>query len=591
MTLAIRRRHGEDHSECDAGDIAQLLRRLYRSRGVDAGQDLRYPLSALISPVDLSGLDAAVDLLWQALQQQRSILVVGDFDVDGATSTALALSALKAFGYQHVDFLVPNRFKTGYGLTPGIVEMAAQRDAELIITVDNGISSIDGVAAAEQLGIDVLVTDHHLPGEQLPAATAIVNPNQGGCNFASKALAGVGVVFYVMTALRRRLRQQGWFQHTALPEPNMAQYLDLVALGTVADVVPLDYNNRILVHHGLQRIRAGKTGPGILALLRIAGRNPAQLVASDLGFAVAPRLNAAGRLDDMSHGIRCLLAQSQAEAQSLALELDNLNGERKQIEQDMQRQALACIEAIDLSQQHLPFGLCLYEPGWHQGVVGILAARIREKYHRPVIAFADAGDAMIKGSARSIPGLHIRDALDRVAAQHPGLLKKFGGHAMAAGMELAKSDFDAFSQAFDAVVRGELQQQDLNGEILSDGVLPAQLMALEIANTLREAGPWGQHFPEPVFDGEFIVHRQKLVGGHHLKLELADVRQPGQQLDAIWFNIDTQCWPMPGLQRARLVYRLDANEFRGFVNLQLMVEHLEPVAPATDVVEKAPGLG
>jgi single-stranded-DNA-specific exonuclease len=345
----------------------------------------------------------------------------------------------------------------------------------------------------------------------------------------------------------------------------------------VADVVPLDYNNRIFVHHGLRRIRAGNTGPGILALLRIASRNPAQLVASDLGFTVAPRLNAAGRLDDMSHGIRCLLSQSEAEAQSLALELDSLNSERKQIEQDMQREALAQLEGVDLSQQVLPFGLCLYDPGWHQGVIGILAARIREKYHRPVIAFADAGNGTIKGSARSIAGLHIRDALDRVAVQQPGLLHKFGGHAMAAGMELAQRDFDRFASAFDAVLRSELKEQDLEGEILSDGVLPPELMGLEMARTLREAGPWGQHFPEPVFDGEFIVHQQKLVGGRHLKLVLADARHPQQELDAIWFNIDPDSWPMPGLQRARLVYRLDANEFRGFVNLQLMVEHLEPL--------------
>ena len=584
MSLAIRRRPGDHHDGDEAHGaraevgLEALLARLYRTRGVGADQDLRYPLTALLPPDDLAGMGEAVALLWQALQQQRSILVVGDFDVDGATSTALALSALNAFGYERVDFLVPNRFETGYGLTPEIVEMAAQRGAELIITVDNGISSIDGVAAAVALGMDTLVTDHHLPGAELPSATVIVNPNQAVCDFGSKALAGVGVVFYLMVALRRQLRDRGWFADRGLVEPNMTQFLDLVALGTVADVVPLDYNNRIFVHHGLQRIRAGKTGPGILALLRIAGRNPAQLVASDLGFAVAPRLNAAGRLDDMSHGIRCLLAQSEAEAQSLALELDSLNSERKQIEQDMQREALAQLDGIDLSQQALPFGLCLYDPGWHQGVVGILAARIREKYHRPVIAFADAGNGVIKGSARSIPGLHIRDALDRVAVQQPDLLHKFGGHAMAAGMELAQRDFDRFAGAFDAVLRSELKEQDLQGEILSDGVLPPELMGLEMARTLREAGPWGQHFPEPVFDGEFIVHQQKLVGGRHLKLVLADARHPGQELDAIWFNIDADNWPMPGLQRARLVYRLDANEFRGFVNLQLMVEHLEPLS-------------
>jgi single-stranded-DNA-specific exonuclease len=573
--MIIRRRQAAVAAADSDTAITELLSALYRARGSGADEDLAYPLAALLPPHTLMGMEQAVELLWQALRRQAAILVVGDFDVDGATSTALALKALSALGFRRLDFLVPNRFRTGYGLTPAIVDMAAERGAELIITVDNGISSVDGVAAANALGMAVLITDHHLPGAVLPAAAAIVNPNQPGCDFDSKALAGVGVVFYLLTALRRRLRNENWFRDQKLKEPNMADYLDLVALGTVADVVPLDYNNRILVHHGLRRIRAGKSSPGIMTLLGIAGRNPRQLVAADLGFAVAPRLNAAGRLDDMSHGIQCLLAQSLDEAQSLALELDGLNTERREIEQSMQREALAHLDAVQLSTAAMPVGLCLYDPGWHQGVVGILAARIREQFHRPVIAFADAGDGMIKGSARSVPGLHIRDALDKLAARQPGLLSKFGGHAMAAGMELRAADFERFADAFDAVVRSELGAVELRGEVLSDGELPPGLLGLELARTLRNAGPWGQHFPEPVFDGEFIIRQQKLVAGRHLKLVVAPPGDPARCLDAIWFNVDTQCWPNPSIQRAHVAYRVDANEFRGLVNLQLMVSHLE----------------
>lgn len=578
MSLDIERRSGED-ALATASQPSDLLAHLYRSRGVLESEDLAYPLSALLGPELMTGMVEAVELLRQALHAERHIIIVGDFDVDGATSTALAVTALRQFGHGKVDSLVPNRFKTGYGLTPGIVDMAAQRGAQLIITVDNGISSIAGVAAAGELDIDVLVTDHHLPGDELPAAAAIINPNQSACEFPSKALAGVGVVFYLMAALRKKLREEGWFSSRNLAEPNMAQFLDLVALGTVADVVPLDYNNRIFVHHGLQRIRAGKCRPGILELLRIGRRNPRQLVASDLGFAVGPQLNAAGRLDDMSHGIMCLLAD-EGEARKLAVELDGLNTERKEIEQGMQREAVAHIEGLDLEAQQLPYGLCLYDPGWHQGVVGILASRIREKFHRPVIAFADAGEGVIKGSARSVPDLHIRDALDAVAAAHPGLLHKFGGHAMAAGMELSVANFSAFAEAFDEVVRVYLKPGDLTGRILSDGALPPTLLSLESASVLREAGPWGQHFPEPVFDGEFLVLRQKLVGGNHLKLTLAEASQPTREIEGIWFNIDNREWPNPTVKQARLVYRIDVNEFRGFTNLQLMVEHLAPLPMA-----------
>lgn len=579
MSVQIQRRSGSDALAAEAG-LPGLLTHLLRARGVTDEQDLAYPLTNLLAPQALAGMETAVDLLLQALSTSKKILVVGDFDVDGATSTALALSALREFGHAEVDFLVPNRFITGYGLTPEIVDMAAQRGAQLIITVDNGISSIAGVAAANQAGIDVLVTDHHLPGEELPAAAAIINPNCGHCDFPSKALAGVGVIFYLMAALRGRLRDEGWFAERGLAEPNMAQYLDLVALGTVADVVPLDYNNRIFVHHGIQRIRAGRCRPGIIELLRVGRRNPRNLVAADLGFAVAPRLNAAGRLDDMSHGILCLLGDDE-EARRLAVELDGLNSERRDIEQTMQQEAVAHLEGLDLAEQELPFGLCLYDAGWHQGVVGILASRIREKFHRPVIAFADAGGGMIKGSARSVPGLHIRDALDAVAAAHPGLLNKFGGHAMAAGMELPQENFPMFAEAFDEVVRVYLSPADLSGKIDSDGTLPPPLLSMETAAGLRDAGPWGQHFPEPVFDGEFLLRKQKLVGTNHLKLTVAEVSAPMREIDAIWFNVDTREWPNNAVDRVRLVYRLDVNEFRGFSNLQLMVQHMAPLRTST----------
>ena len=576
MSTLIVRRQGQSWPG-DASDAEALLACLYRARGARWPDEGRYPLSGLLPPTSMLGLGEAAALLCDALEAGRSILVVGDFDVDGATSTVLALEALRAMGHSRVDFLVPNRFEYGYGLSPEIVAEAGARGAELIITVDNGISSIDGVAAANAAGIDVLVTDHHLPGDQLPAAAAIVNPNQSGCGFPSKALAGVGVIFYVMTALRSALRTRGWFERRGLAEPNMASLLDLVALGTVADVVPLDYNNRIFVHQGLQRIRSGRSRPGLCALLKVADRRVGDAVASDLGFAVGPRLNAAGRLDDMTHGILCLLAKTPAEADWLAQELDGLNRERREIEQGMQQEAIAVVERLDLSGRALPVGLCLYEPGWHQGVVGILAARIRERYHRPVIAFADAGAGLIKGSARSIPGLHIRDALDAVAARHPGLLHKFGGHAMAAGMELGRADFERFAAAFDAVVAAQLADTQLRGEVLSDGALAPRQLGLELAQRLREGGPWGQHFPEPVFDGEFALLEQRLVGGKHLKLKLAPAVDPQQTLDAIWFNIDPAVWPRPDVSRAQVAYRLDVNEFRGFINLQLMVEQINPL--------------
>jgi single-stranded-DNA-specific exonuclease len=479
----------------------------------------------------------------------------------------------------NVDFLVPNRFEYGYGLTPEIVAVAAAQQPDVIITVDNGISSIDGVLAARELGIAVIVTDHHLPGSELPEADAIVNPNQPGCEFPSKNLAGVGVIFYVMNALRAELRQMGWFEESGFTEPNMASFLDLVALGTVADVVPLDYNNRILVAQGLQRIRAGVCRPGIKAMLEVSGKQANKLVASDFGFALGPRLNAAGRLDDMSLGIQCLMCESENLAREMAAQLDELNRDRKAIETGMQQEAMTMLQkTLQADAESLPWGLCLFDETWHQGVIGILASRIKDKYHRPTIVFADVGDGEIKGSARSVPGFHIRDALDAVAAHHPDLLQKFGGHAMAAGMSLTRANFAAFAKAFDDEVRRQLSADDLQAVVVSDGELSAQDFSLPIATQLREAGPWGQHFPEPVFDGEFFLVQQKLVGEKHLKMTLAHDAQGQQLVDAIAFNVDPTRWPNPEAKKVRVAYKLDINEFRGNTTVQMLVDYLELAA-------------
>lgn len=575
MQKAIRRRSNNAQPVFSA-QIHPLLQRLYAARGVQSDTELQYQLNHLLKP-NFKGLEDAVAILVDVVVAQARVLIVGDFDADGATSSALAVGALKAMGLQQVDFLVPNRFEYGYGLTPEIVAVAAAMEPDLIITVDNGISSIDGVQAAQELGIAVIVTDHHLPGAQLPSAEAIVNPNQPGCPFPSKNLAGVGVIFYVMNALRAALRDMGWFAESGIKEPNMATFLDLVALGTVADVVPLDYNNRILVAQGLARMRAGVARPGILAMLEVAGRKAERLVSADLGFALGPRLNAAGRLDDMSLGIQCLLCESQPLAREMAAQLDELNRDRKAIETGMQQEALAMLQKVlSADESALPWGLCLFDDTWHQGVIGILASRIKDRYHRPTIVFADAGEGLIKGSARSVPGLHIRDALDAVAARHPELLQKFGGHAMAAGMSLARENFDAFAQAFDEEVRRQLSEEDLQAVIVSDGALTPQEFNLNNAAQVREAGPWGQHFPEPVFDGEFLLLQQKLVGEKHLKMTLA-IDPAGQQLvDAIAFNIDPKIWPNAQIQKVRAAFKLDINEFRGNTNLQLLVDYLEP---------------
>lgn len=557
----------------DLGSLPPLLTRLYAARGVRSAAELEMSLARLLPYQQLKGIEPAVQLLVEALQQRQRLLIVGDFDADGATASAVGVLGLRMLGAAHVDYLVPNRFDYGYGLTPEIVQVAREREPDLLITVDNGISSVEGVAAAKALGIKVLVTDHHLPGDQLPAADAIVNPNQPGCSFPSKALAGVGVMFYLLMALRARLRELNWFVEQGWSEPKLADLLDLVALGSVADVVPLDANNRILISQGLSRIRKGFARPGLRALLEVAGKQASRITSTDLGFILGPRLNAAGRLDDMSLGIECLLCEDSVLAQEMAVQLDELNKDRKSIEQGMQREALSQLK--DLPLEDLPFGLCLFEPDWHQGVIGILASRMKERYHRPTIAFADAGDGMLKGSARSVNGFHIRDALDAVAARHPGLISKFGGHAMAAGLSLPQAHLGAFSSAFDAEVRRQLSAEDLTGRLLSDGQLSAQEFHLELARALRHAGPWGQHFPEPLFHGVFQITQQRLVGERHLKLHLK-TECGSQSLDAIAFNVDRELWPNPTVRWAELAYRLDLNEYQGRESVQLLIQHLAP---------------
>lgn len=554
-----------------------VLLRVYRQRKLGGPDEIANSLDHLLDHRRLSGVPRAVELLAEAVTRDRNILIVGDFDADGATSSALAVRALRAMGARQVNYLVPNRFEYGYGLTPEIVAVAAQYRPDVIVTVDNGIASLDGVAAARRHNIQVIITDHHLPGAQLPEADAIVNPNLRDCPFPSKHLAGVGVIFYVMLALRGELRERGWFERQGLPEPNLARYLDLVALGTVADVVPLDHNNRILVDQGLRRIRAGRCAPGIAALLAQGKRSLADCVATDLGFAVGPRLNAAGRLEDMSLGIECLLADDPDRARALATQLDDLNRQRREIEQTMQDQALAALETLNarLEGAGLPPGLCIYDERWHQGVIGILASRIKERVHRPVIAFAMAGDGELKGSARSVPGVHIRDVLDAVATSHPGLLNKFGGHAMAAGLSLSLNNLDVFQAAFAEQVIARFEGVPGEAVIFSDGELAAHELALDTAEALRNGGPWGQGFPEPLFDGVFRLHNKRIVGGNHLKLELQPL-DGDTVLDGIAFN-ETGDDLADGVGQLRIAYRLDVNEFRGNRTVQLNIQYLEPI--------------
>lgn len=571
----LRRREADETAELPA-DLPPLLRRLYASRGVRSARELERSVKGMLPWQQLSGIDNAVEILYNAFREGIRIIVVGDFDADGATSTALSLLGMRALGCDNISYLVPNRFEDGYGLSPEVVDQAKARGAQLIVTVDNGISSHAGVAHAKTLGIPVIVTDHHLPGDTLPDAEAIINPNLRDCEFPSKSLAGVGVAFYLMLALRTFLRDKGWFDERNIAPPNLAELLDLVALGTVADVVPLDANNRILTWQGLSRIRAGKCRPGIKALLEISNRDPQQLAASDLGFALGPRLNAAGRLDDMSVGVALLLCDNLGEARVLASELDALNQTRKEIEQGMQAEALILCEKLERSSETLPGGLAMYHPEWHQGVVGILASRIKERFHRPVIAFAPAGDGTLKGSGRSIQGLHMRDALERLDTLYPDLMIKFGGHAMAAGLSLEEHKFEQFQQRFGELVTEWLDPALLQGEVISDGPLSAAEMSMEVAQLLRDAGPWGQMFPEPLFDGRFRLLQQRLVGERHLKVMVEPVGG-GPLLDGIAFNIDTTCWPDNGVREVELAYKLDINEFRGNRSLQIIIDDIWPL--------------
>lgn len=553
-----------------------VLKRIYAARQLNSSRELEHSFHHLPVVSELKGLDQAVDLLQIALAEGRRILIVADFDADGATSCATAVRGLRLLGAADVCYVVPNRFKFGYGLTPEIVEVASRSDPWLLVTVDNGISSIEGVAAAKRAGIRVLVTDHHLPGAELPAADAIVNPNQPGDTFPSKNLAGVGVIFYVLLALRARLRETNWFATHSIAEPNLAQLLDLVALGTVADVVPLDHLNRILVSQGLARIRQGACCEGIKALLAIAGRQQQRLIANDLGYAVGPRLNAAGRLEDMSLGIECLLADDAAVAKTIAEKLDLLNRERREIENQMQEQAMATLATMKLEAiTALPSGVCLFDETWHQGVIGILASRVKDKLHRPVIAFAAAGGDEIKGSARSIAGLHIRDALDAIATRHPGLLHKFGGHAMAAGLSLKRNNFNAFRAAFEEEVARQLNDELLESVVYTDGELRQEDLCVELAECLREAGPWGQAFPEPLFDGIFDVLERRLVAEKHLKLTLRHA-DGIKIVSAMAFNTQDDI-TFAQRQRVHVAYRLDVNDYRGERTPQLVVEYGEKI--------------
>lgn len=562
----LRKRAVADIGGSDAMmQVDPILRRLYATRGITASEQLDYTLQRLAPVRTLSGIDAAVELVLR--HRDKRIIVIGDFDADGATSTALVIRCLREFGIHDVEYLVPNRFEYGYGLSPEIVRVAAKRSPDLLITVDNGVSSLDGVDEAHRLGIQVLITDHHLPGAELPQPDAMLNPNLDDNEFTSPHLAGVGVAFYLMAALGRVLEADGLSGAARIP----AKYLDLVALGTVADVVTLDHNNRVLVQQGLQRIRHGKAVPGIGALFQQAGRSMTRAVSTDLGFVVGPRLNAAGRLEDMSVGIECLLADDAQVAAQLAGLLDGINRERRRIEAKMQQEAFAYVDAIDARE--LPACVCLYDADWHQGIVGLIAARVRERCDRPVVAFAREDDGMLKGSARSISGVHIRDLLEAVSSAKPGLITKFGGHAMAAGLNIPEQNFAQFSEIAAQQLSRLYPNADFSGAILTDGDLPAAAMNLKFAKILREAGPWGAGFPEPMFTGNFEINEQRTVGENHLKFRVTPV-SGGSSVDAIAFN---QAGPAyRGV--VQLTYRLDVNEYRGFESPQLIVEQIVNIA-------------
>ncbi len=575
----IHRRNVEVSDELQKSGLHPLLKKIYANRGITRLNQISYDLKDLVDFALLKDIDIASEIVAQAIVKQKRILIIGDFDVDGATSCAVMIRSLRAMGLDNVDYLVPNRFDFGYGLSPQIVDVAAklQPKPDLIVTVDNGISSIEGVDRANELDMEVVVTDHHLAGDALPQAAAIVNPNQPGCPFPEKTIAGVGVAFYLMLAVRAALRNKNWFDDNR-KEPNMACFLDLVALGTVADVVPLDDNNRILIEYGLQRIRANKACSGINALLTIAGKSIEGCSSQDFGFIIGPRLNAAGRLDDMSIGIECLLCDNYEQAFKYAATLNQINIQRREIEGDMLEQATGLLEKqinnLD-SSAVLPKAMALYDEQWHQGVVGLLASRIKEKYHRPVIAFADSGNGEIKGSGRSISGLHMRDALDAISKKHSNLIEKFGGHAMAAGLTIQQKNFTPFQQAFSEQVESMLQPQDLENICETDGPVDESFMTMETSELFKFASPWGQLFPEPVFDDVFKISNWKIVGEKHLKMDLVK-EETGAYYAAIAFNKTDKDLPS-GDDNIRIVFRLDVNEFRGKRSLQLIVSHIEEV--------------
>ena len=567
MVNIVRRSFNTDAADSLTKDgVMPLLARVLAARGIAQSTQLDLSLAKLIPPERLTNAPQMAVLLADVIAQKQSILVIGDYDCDGATATAVAIRGLRSMGAQ-VDYLVPNRFEYGYGLTPEIVELAAKSKPDIIITVDNGIASVDGVAKANSLGIKVLVTDHHLPGAEKPDAACMVNPNQHGCTFPSKSLAGVGTIFYVMLALRAELRARSAFANQT--EPNLSELLDIVALGTVADLVKLDDNNRILVEQGLRRIRAGKACPAIRALLKLAGRDASKANAQDLGFSVGPRLNAAGRLDDMALGIACLISDDETEATVMAQRLHTMNLERRAIEADMQEAANISLEDVDVGGQ---YSLSIFEPDWHQGVIGILASRVKEQYHRPVIAFAKGSDGTLKGSGRSIKGLHLRDALDLVSKRHPDLILKFGGHAMAAGLTIPEQGFVTFKQAFEEVAASLLSPADLDAVIETDGSLAAHEVDWDVAVALDQQ-VWGQGFPAPLFGDEFVVKLQKVVGERHLKLSLQKMDdQTGRLIDAIYFQQETFLPP-----KVHMIYELQPNEFNGRQNVQLNVRHCVPL--------------
>ncbi|MBI0006826.1 single-stranded-DNA-specific exonuclease RecJ [Gilliamella sp. W8126] len=558
-------------------DIPLLLQRVYALRGITSMQELDYTTRNLCNYDNLDGTQTAVEIVYSAMQNNKRIMIVGDFDTDGATSTALTVKALKKMGCQHVDYIIPNRFDDGYGLSISVIKRALLKKADLIITVDNGVSAIEAVEFAKQSNLTVIITDHHLCPEQLPAADAIINPNLPNCSFPSKHLAGVGVAFYFMSALRAKLRQENWFRTHNLEEYNLASLLDLVALGTIADVVKLDHNNRILVHQGINRIRSGYCCAGIKALLHIARKDPVSFTSTDLAYYIAPRLNAAGRMDNMSLSVELLLCDDYDSALKQASDLDMLNNDRKLIEQTMYKEALSYIQGLEQQQSSFPNLLVVYHPEWHQGIIGILSARLKDKHYRPVICFASTEEGILKGSGRSIAGIHLRDLLDELDQNHPDLLVSFGGHAMAVGLSIRENDLERFRKHFETLIDKRLNANTLEQIIETDGEVDSQDFNYAMAKQLKESGPWGEGFTEPTFDGDFIVHQQRLFAEKHLRLVL-EPKNGGPIIEGICFNINLTQWPDNTIKNVKIVYQLDVDDFRGNQTAKLMIRHIWPIA-------------